>query len=214
MNINKYLAEQKYCTRRAAEALVKAGKVMINSKPATPGQLVNPGDVVEVVGHTPPAYKYVAYHKPRGVVTPERHEDLFPIGRLDKDSHGLMLLTNDGRLTDRLLNPDHEHEKEYEVHTVQPLANNFARRMSAPVFIGDYTTKPAQVDILDEHTFTITLTEGKKHQIRRMCATLRYDVTDLKRTRIMNITLGKLKPGETRIIEGEELEKFLKSVGL
>jgi 23S rRNA pseudouridine2604 synthase len=209
MNINKYLAEQKYCTRRAAEDLVKAGKVTINGQRATPGQLVNAGDVVEVVGHQPAALEYFAYHKPIGVVTPERHEGLFPIGRLDKNSHGLIILTNDGRLTDRLLNPEHDHEKEYVVETVQPLGNNFARRMSAPVHIDDYVTKPSQVNILDDHTFNIVLTEGKKHQIRRMCATLRYDVANLKRVRIMNIRLGKLKSGETRVIEGEELETFL-----
>jgi 23S rRNA pseudouridine2604 synthase len=214
MNINKYLASQNYSTRRKAEALVKAGKVMINGKRATPGQLVNAGDVVEVVGHIATPLQYVAYNKPIGVATPERRQGLFPIGRLDKDSHGLLLLTNDGRLTDRLLNPDYKHEKEYVVETVQPLGNNFERRMSAPVHIGDEVTRRSKVHVLNDHTFSITLTEGKKHQIRRMCATLRYDIADLQRVRIMNIKLDRLPPNSSRVIKGQELAEFLASIGL
>ena len=227
MRINKYLAHKGYATRAGADALIAAKKVLINGEPAVLGAKVTENDTVEVRSSGKPAsYLYYAYHKPRGVITHspkpgerEAKEDVpvkgvFPVGRLDKDSYGLLILTNDGRITDRLLNPDYAHDKEYVVKVRKPLANNWKTRMERGVFIEDYTTKECEVKILDERTFAITLTEGKKHQIRRMCAALGNDVEDLKRVRVMNVELGDLKSGEYRRIEGEELKTFLGSLGL
>ncbi len=137
----------------------------------------------------------------------------FPLGRLDKASHGLLILTNDGRITDSLLNPKYIHEKEYLVKTKEKLRSNFKQKMEAGVNIEGYVTQKCKVKIVNENTFRVTLTEGKKHQIRRMCANLFQEVGDLKRERIMNIKLGNLKPKTTREIKGEELKEFLNSLG-
>lgn len=131
------------------------------------------------------------------------------MGRLDKDSEGLIILTDDGRITEKLLNPEYNHEKEYIVNVRTPLKPNFFRRMSEGVNIDGYKTKKCRVSRINNFTFRITLTEGKKHQIRRMCGTLEYAIDNLKRIRIMNIRLGSLKPNELRPIIGEELETFL-----
>lgn len=215
MRINKYLAHHKYCTRREADTHITNGKVRINGRVAVLGDQVEEGDTVEVL-FAKREYAYFAYNKPRGETTPERdpETDLFPIGRLDKDSHGLILLTNDGRITDRLLNPDLEHEKEYVVEVQEKLRPDFVQKITSGVDIGDSITRPCTAEVLGESTFSIVLTEGKKHQIRRMCEALGYTVVDLARTRIMNIELGKLKSGATRKIEGTELQTFLTSVGL
>jgi 23S rRNA pseudouridine2604 synthase len=135
------------------------------------------------------------------------------VGRLDKNSRGLLLLTNDGRIVDRLLSPKFEHEKEYLVEVNKKLTSRFAHQMERGVTIEGYRTKPAHVDLLDEYRFRIILTEGKKHQIRRMVTALGYEVVDLERVRIMNIWLQDLKPGAAREITGEELENLLKKVG-
>jgi len=231
MRINKYLAEQGYATRRGADELIKKGQVFINGKPAELGSKVEEDDTVEVKTGKRKAqdYLYFAYNKPRGVIThspSEGEEDVrdslpgladmgvFPVGRLDKDSHGLIILTNDGRITDRLLNPRHEHDKEYAVRTKSPLRKNFKARMEEGVVIEGYKTKPSKVSITGDHSFSVTLTEGKKHQIRRMLVALYNEVADLKRTRVLNIRLGKLKAGEARAIEGAELDEFLELLGL
>ena len=125
-----------------------------------------------------------------------------------------MLLTNDGRVTDRLLNPEYAHEKEYIVVIKEKLRPNFKQKMEAGVDIEGYKTKKCKVEILNNFTFKIALTEGKKHQIRRMCVALRNEVKDLKRTRILNIELGNLPAGSHRAIGGEELNMFLKNLGL
>lgn len=213
MRINKYLAYKKYCTRREADTHITAGTVRINGRVAVLGDQVQESDTVEVLFKTK-SYSYVAFNKPRGMTTPENENGLFPIGRLDKDSHGLMLLTNDGRMTDRLLNPDFEHEKEYVVEVQEKIRPDFTDLLSNGVNIGDYVTRPCTVQVLGESTFSIVLTEGKKHQIRRMCEALGYTVVDLARTRIMNIELGKLKSGAKRDITGPELEELLSSIGL
>lgn len=225
MRINKYLAHKNYCTRREADTLISAGKVLINGKPALLGDKVKETDKVDVRFRTK-KYRYFAYNKPRGIITHSPDEDerdikqsiphvgVFPIGRLDKDSHGLIILTDDGRITDKLLNPEYAHEKEYVVKTNEELANNFAQRMEKGVFIEGYTTKPAQVQVLSQKNFRITITEGKKHQIRRMCSALGYTVKDLERVRVMNVRLSGLKAGESRPILGQELVTFLKSLGL
>lgn len=213
--INKYLANHGYATRKGADALVTSGLVTINGRRAILGDKVRDTDVV-VVTENAKTYTYLAYNKPRGVTTEEVKlgRGLFPVGRLDKMSRGLLIVTNDGRITDRLLNPERTHEKEYKVRVREPLPNNFARRIAAGVYIEGYTTREATVNVTGEHTFMIVLTEGKKHQIRRMCETLRLTVLDLERVRIMNVRLGKLGPGHSRALQGAELSTFLSSLGL
>jgi 23S rRNA pseudouridine2604 synthase len=214
MRINKYLADQKIATRRGADELIKEKKVFINGKLALLGSQVEESDLVEVRGAKKKEYSYFAYNKPIGVETGSPKEGLFPLGRLDKASHGLMILTDDGRITDTLLNPKYYHEKEYLVKTKEKLRSNFKQKMEAGVKIEDYKTKPCKVKILNENTFRVILTEGKKHQIRRMCSALFQEVADLKRERIMNIKLGNLKPGAVREIKDKELTDFLNSLGL
>lgn len=232
MRLNKYLAHTGVATRRAADDLIAAGSVFVNGKKATLGMQVSSSDSVEVrtSKNQTSKYVYVAYHKPRGIITHSAQhgeEDivhalppefkglgLFPVGRLDKDSYGLIILTNDGRITDRLLNPKAVHEKEYSVRTKLPLRSSFKKHLEAGVDIEAYTTKPATVRITGEHSFSITLTEGKKHQIRRMVVAMHNEVVDLKRTRVMNIRLAKLASGAARHIEGEERKEFLESLGL
>jgi 23S rRNA pseudouridine2604 synthase len=210
MRINKYLADKKISTRRGADELIKNHKVFINGKLAELGSQVGENDKVEVLDAKQKEYKYFAYNKPIGVETNSPREDLFPLGRLDKASHGLLILTNDGRITDQLLNPKYFHEKEYKVETKEKLRSSFKQKMEIGVNIEGYQTKKCQVKILNENTFRVILTEGKKHQIRRMCSALFQEVADLKRERIMNIKLGNLKPNGLREIRGEELEMFLK----
>ena len=229
--INKYLAHQGVASRREADTLIEAGKVLINGKKAQTGQQVTKDDVVEVVGATK-TKAYLAYYKGRGVIThsPAANETdiasklakdygvthVSPIGRLDKDSEGLMILSNAGRITGPLLDPHSSHEKEYEVMVDKPLSTIFARAMEAGVDIEGYQTKPCKVTLSksNDKRFTIILTEGKKHQIRRMCAALGYQIQSLKRVRIMNITIDKLKPNQYRKINGPELQDLLKQLGL
>ncbi len=224
MRINKYLAHKNLCTRREADVFIAAGKVFINGRKARLGDQVAETDKVEVRFRAK-QQRYFAYNKPRGIIThsPQGDEkeirqatslkDVFPVGRLDKDSHGLIILTDDGRITDKLLNPDYEHEKEYIVTVKEVLASNFKQRMEKGVYIEGYTTKPCVIKIMSEKKFSITLTEGKKHQIRRMCAALGYVTADLERTRIMNIKLAGLRPGEHRALKDKELQEFLKALG-
>lgn len=229
MRINKYLAFKKYCTRREADEHIERGAVLINGKKAKLGDKVQESDTVTV--NIPKAtYQYLAYFKPRGVITHSAQKNIdadereikeimpvpgvFPVGRLDKDSFGLIILTDDGRLTDALLNPDHEHEKEYDVVLSAKPPSYFKGRLEAGIDIGGYTTKPCKITSRGERKFTITLTEGKKHQIRRMCGALGQSTVELKRTRILNIQLGALKSGQFRKIVGPELQKFLQAVDL
>ena len=236
VRINKYLAAKGYSTRRGADELIIKGKVFINGMPAELGSKVLESDVVEVRqrAKTLAKYTYIVFNKPVGMLT--NHDSgvaakntrdimsslpkdlqalkLFPVGRLDKDSHGLIILTNDGRVTDRLLNPMHEHSKVYEVTVKDTLRNNFKEKIEAGIDIEGYMTKPAKVKILSEKKFLIEITEGKTHQIRRMVAALWNEVVDLKRISVMNISLGKVAPGSYRKVEGKELEEFLKGLGL
>ena len=227
MRINKYLALNKHSTRRGADELIIKKQVFINGRLAVLGDKVSEKDQVEVRfrGKQKP-YIYLAYNKPKGIITHSAQEgeqeikqvvavkDIFPVGRLDKDSHGLIILTNDGRITERLLGPDYFHEKEYLVKTKNKLRGNFKEKMEAGVQIDREKTAPCKVKILNDHTFKVILTEGKKHQIRRMCDALFQEVEDLKRIRIMNIELGKLPDGAHREIKGEELQTFLHSLEL
>lgn len=231
MRINKYLAMKGFATRRDADALVEKKKVFINGTVAALGDKVAENDTVEVRGsERPKAYVYLAYNKPAGVDTHReatgsknvldslpsdlKRLALFPVGRLDKASSGLLILTNDGRVTDRLLNPKYAHEKTYDVRTKQPLRSSFKEKMEAGVNIEGYQTKPASVEIVDENRFRVTLTEGKTHQVRRMVVALFNEVSELRRTRIMNIKMGPMKSGGYRVLEGKELAEFLSSLGL
>lgn len=227
MRINKYLALNKYSTRKGGDELVKGGKVFINNRVAKLGDKVNQNDEVSVKANIfKKEYVYFAYNKPRGVIShsPQKGEkdirqsiplkNIFPVGRLDKDSHGLIILTDDGRVTDRLLNPKYSHDKEYVVTTANKISPSFKNKLESGVNIGGYKTKKCKVSGLSSHVFKIILTEGKKHQIRRMCSALKNDVTNLKRIRIMNIHLGNLPDGQYRAISGDELQRFLKNIGL
>ncbi len=231
VRINKYLADQKIASRREADLLIATKKVLINGKPAVLGQQVNEGDKVEIVEKLK-RHTYLAYYKGRGVISHSPNEDeidivtrlkqdygltnLSPIGRLDKASEGLIIITNDGRLTGPLLDPKANHEKEYDVTVDKNITPSFAKIMTLGVNIEGYQTKPTQVKTNpnNDKRFRLTLTEGKKHQIRRMCAALGYQVQNLKRVRIMNIELDTLKPNQYRKIVGEELQTLLKSLGL
>ncbi len=227
MRINKYLAWKKHSTRRGADELIETGHVFINGRTAVLGDKVSERDEVEVrFRGKRPEYVYYAYNKPRGVIThsPEYGEkeikdlipmkEVFPVGRLDKDSSGLIILTNDGRITERLLHPRFDHEKEYLVTTKEPLRSSFKQKMEAGVQIERERTKPCKVTIQDDHTFRVILTEGKKHQIRRMCVALFQEVDTLTRVRIMTVKLGSLAEGKWRKLEGKEREDLLKSLDL
>jgi 23S rRNA pseudouridine2604 synthase len=225
MRINKYLSQQKYCTRRAADELIAAGKVILNGRAAVLGDKVNESDVVEV-RFRQKKYRYFAYYKPRGIITHSAQGDdeeeisdimpvegVFPLGRLDKDSYGLILLTDDGRITDALLNPKYKHEKEYKVRCTTKLPVDFKEKMEVGIDIGGYVTKPCHVQVWADNAFSITLTEGKKHQIRKMCGVFGLNPSELQRVRVMNIKIGQLAPGSYRAIKGTELDILLRSLG-
>jgi 23S rRNA pseudouridine2604 synthase len=231
MRLNKYLAQQGYATRRDADKLIEKGSVFVNGARALVGDKVSETDTVEVrnVGRAR-EHVYLAFNKPRGMDTHReatgspnvldalsgdlKRLGLFPIGRLDKDSRGLLILTNDGRITDRLLNPKYAHQKVYEVRTKQPLRANTKEKLEQGVNIEGYMTKPAKVEVLGADRFRIALTEGKTHQVRRMVVALFNEVKDLRRVSIMGIRLGTLKEGGYRLIEGAERDKFLRDLGL
>ncbi len=222
IRINHYLALQQYCSRRQADKLIAEGKVRVNGKRAVIGQKINEDDQVELDERSAKKISesrvYLAYHKPLGIDTHaikiKNLSGLFPVGRLDKNSQGLILLTNDGRITDRLLNPKYRHEKIYIVTVDKKLRPGFLEHLRQGVRIDDFVTRPATVSKISEHQFKITLTEGRHHQIRRMCDVFGYTVRVLKRTRIMNLELGRISPGQNRKITGRELALFLRSLGL
>lgn len=231
MRLNKYLAHSGVASRREADELISQKQVLINNEVAVMGQKVEEGDEVRLVGKTK-AKSYYAYYKGRGIITHSPSEGeidimtkvandygithVAPVGRLDKDSEGLIILTNDGRITGPLLDPEHDHEKEYDVQVDKAVSGMFLRAMAAGVDIEGYRTKEATVhkSPKNDKRFTIILTEGKKHQIRRMCAALGYQIQSLKRVRIMNVELDKLKPNQYRKVHGAELQTLLKSLGL
>ncbi len=231
IRINKYLAEQKIASRREADVLIERNQVLINGKVAVLGQAVNEGDKVAVKGETK-KYVYLAYYKGRGIITHSPAEgeidiatrlkkdysitNVAPLGRLDKDSEGLIILSNDGRITGPVLNPELNHEKEYEVTVDKPITGMFTKLMALGVDIEGYRTKPAVIKTAprSDKKFNLTITEGKKHQIRRMCAALGYQIKSLKRVRVMNIEIGTLKPNQYRKINGTELKELLKELGV
>lgn len=230
IRINRYLYLNNFCSRRKADELIERGSVKINGEKAVLGQKVGPNDKVEVsdaVKKMRKNYEYHIFNKPTGVVShnpqegEKSSEDFFPkdkklapVGRLDKKSEGLMLMTNDGRIIDKMLNPKYEHEKEYSVRVDKELKESFKRKMEKGVKIEGYMTKKAKVTVTGPKSFRITLTEGKKHQIRRMCMALGYQVQNLKRVRIMNLKLSGLQSGESRPLKQDEKVDLLKSIGV
>ena len=197
MRINKYLSSQDYCSRREADGLITAGLVKINGRVAVLGDKVSEHDKVEVsqsVKDRTSKLKYYAYHKPAEIVThmsedgqrdikeisPIKDDSVFPVGRLDKSSRGLIILTNDGRVTGKLLPPGMNREKEYAVRVDKNINGFFLNKLSFGMDLGDFITKPCQARQTGADEFIIILTEGKKHQIRRMCDALGFVVKDLK----------------------------------
>ncbi len=223
--LNVYLREEQIASRRGSDELIASGRVLVNGVKASLGTLVKAGDKVDITGARK-EYHYFAYHKPKGIVTttPTRGEKaildvtrfpvkkVFPVGRLDKDSRGLILITDDGRITKPLLEPQFNHEKEYEVTLEKPFNDAFLQKMGAGVAIDDYTTKPCKIKRLGDKKFSIILTEGKNRQIRRMCEALGHRVSDLLRVRVMNVLLGSLEAGRFRELTGDAKTILLKSL--
>lgn len=222
MRINKFLSEAGVVSRRGADKWIEDGRVTINGQPAELGSRVETGDEVRVDGKPVQVEEqlvYIALNKPVGITsTTERHIKgnvvdfvnhplrIFHIGRLDKDSEGLLLLTNDGDIVNEILREEHGHEKEYIVTVDHAITAEFIQKMESGVKILGTTTKPCKVKKLGPRTFNITLTQGLNRQIRRMCAALGYHVQKLQRTRILNIQLGDLPVGQWRDLTPSELD--------
>jgi 23S rRNA pseudouridine2604 synthase len=225
MRLNKFLAETGACSRREADQWIEAGRVTVNGAPAVLGTQVNEGDEVLLDGRPlrpKPKRVYLALNKPVGVeCTTDRDvpgnivdfvgypERIFPIGRLDKDSEGLILLTNDGDVVNVVLRAEHEHEKEYIVAVDRPLTPAFLAGMAAGVPILDTVTNPCKVTQVGRNTFRIVLTQGLNRQIRRMCEHFDYTVRRLQRVRIMHVHLGTLPLGKWRELTAAELRGLL-----
>jgi 23S rRNA pseudouridine2604 synthase len=228
MRINKYISESGTTSRRGADKLISEGRVTINGKIAAIGSQVEPGDDVRVSGNPVRVarnYVYIALNKPVGITsTTERHIKgniidlvnhplrIFHIGRLDKDSDGLILLTNDGDIVNEILRAEHKHEKEYIVTVDKPITPEFLKRMAGGVEILDTKTLPCEVVQLSKYVFQIILTQGLNRQIRRMCASLGYNVVRLQRTRIMNIHLGNLAIGQWRDLSKKERNQLFQDL--
>ncbi|MFU0824608.1 23S rRNA pseudouridine(2604) synthase RluF [Clostridium sp.] len=228
MRINKFISETGICSRREADAYIEAKRVTINGNTAELGSTVEPGDVVKLDGKQIGKKRkpvYIALNKPVGIIsTTERHvkgnivdfvnhkERIFPIGRLDKDSQGLILLTNDGDIVNKILRSENNHEKEYIVTVDKPITDSFLKGMASGVRILGTKTKPCKVRRISDTVFNIILTQGLNRQIRRMCQAFGYKVVKLKRIRIMNIKLGNLKIGEWRNLTKEELSELMRLI--
>lgn len=234
IRLNKFLSEAGVCSRREADRLMEAGKVRINGQAAAPGQKILPGQSVTVNGRTLKALGgehshraeqvFLAVHKPPGIVCTTSDKDrapnivdmvgyperIYPVGRLDKDSEGLILMTNQGALVNKIMRSGNAHEKEYLVKVNRPVTDDFIRKMKKGVFLPELnvTTKPCFVAKAGEKAFRIILTQGLNRQIRRMCSQLGFDVRMLKRMRIMNIELGDLKPGAYRKLSKREYHQM------
>lgn len=226
MRINKFLSETGITSRRGADKFIEAGRVTINGNLAELGSKVESNDEVKVDGKVieqpKRQYVYLALNKPVGITsTTERHiegnivdfvnhpERIFHIGRLDKDSEGLILLTNDGDIVNEILRVENEHEKEYIVKVDMPITESFISKMEQGVEILDTKTLPAKAGKLSSYTFKLTLRQGLNRQIRRMCTALGYEVRSLQRVRIINIFLGDLPVGEWRdLTDAERTELF------
>lgn len=232
IRLNKFISDSGFCSRREADKLIEQGRVVINGQVAIMGTRCMPGDEVQVDGRKIKASAanksdriYIAYNKPVGITcTTERHvkgnivdaighrQRIFPIGRLDKPSEGLIFLTTDGDIVNKILRAENAHDKEYLVTVDKPIDPHFVERMSSGIPILDTVTKPCQVFVEGRFQFRIILTQGLNRQIRRMCEYLGYNVTRLKRIRIMNVRLGNLKPGQWRNLTSEEKAQINQAV--
>ncbi|MDC2863662.1 MULTISPECIES: 23S rRNA pseudouridine(2604) synthase RluF [unclassified Bacillus (in: firmicutes)] len=228
IRINKFISESGKASRRGADKLVTEGKVTINGKVAKIGSQVEPGDDVRVNGNQirmASNYVYIALNKPVGITsTTEKNVKgnivdlvnhplrIFNIGRLDKDSDGLILLTNDGDIVNEILRAENKHEKEYIVTVDKPITPEFLKRMAEGVKILGTKTLPCKMEQLSKYVFQITLTQGLNRQIRRMCEALGYDVYRLQRTRIMNIHLGNLPVGQWRDLSKKERNRLFQDL--
>ena len=225
--LNKYLADCGICSRREADRMIEAGRVIVNGVPAQMGMRISETDDITVDGR--PLDKkdrkvVLAYYKPVGVTCTEKDKYAektirdaidYPIrvtyaGRLDKDSEGLLLLTNDGDLINGLMRAANYHEKEYLVRVNKPITDTFLQKMAEGVFLKELNvqTRPCQVEKEGKFVFRIVLTQGLNRQIRRMCRALGFDAQGIKRVRVANITIGKLKPGNYRLLTAEELDEL------
>ncbi len=221
MRLNKYISETGVCSRREADKWIEAGRVTLNGQAASLGTQVAEGDEVRIDGDSIGVKKkqvYIALNKPVGIIcTTEAHiedniidhvgypERIFPVGRLDRDSEGLILLTNDGDIVNEILRSENNHEKEYLVTVDRPITDLSLRMMADGVKIMGEVTKPSKVARLDAQSFRIILTQGLNRQIRRMCSALGYKAQRLQRVRIMNIHLGNLQPGQWRHLTPAEV---------
>ena len=225
MRLNKYLSEVGVCSRREADRLVEAGRVTVDGILAVMGQKVTGEECIEIDRKSIKKEEekvLLAFNKPRGVVCTTSKKDknnivdfinygkrIYPIGRLDKDSEGLILLTNQGELVDKILRGSNFHEKEYIVTVNKKITPEFLRAMSSGVPILDTITRPCEIEQIGPKTFRIILTQGLNRQIRRMCEYFEYRVLELTRVRVMNIRLGRLKSGTYRKVAGKELEELM-----
>jgi len=228
IRLNKFISDSGYCSRREADKLIDSNRVKVNGSRPELGARVHANDLVtidgqEVLGSVPDKSDriYLAYNKPVGITcTTERSvrgnivdaidhdERIFPIGRLDKPSEGLILLTSDGDIVNKILRAENAHEKEYLVTVNKGIGTDFAAKMSRGVPILDTVTKPCKVRVVGRSVFKITLTQGLNRQIRRMCEYLGYEVRQLVRLRIMTVELGKLKPGQWRNLNHHEIDQL------
>jgi 23S rRNA pseudouridine2604 synthase len=219
--INKYLSEIGYCSRREADRLLESGRIVINDIEAVMGQKILEDDVVQVDGEivsNKTKLVYLAVNKPLGITSTTDKADktnivdfvgyptrIFHIGRLDKDSDGLIFMTNDGDIVNKILRSGNNHEKEYIVEVDKIVSNNFVKKLESGVEILGTKTKPCKVEKTDHYSFRIILTEGMNRQIRRMCSAYDYKVRKLTRVRIMNVTLEGLDKGKWRYLTNEEV---------
>lgn len=229
--LNKFLAERGICSRRQADTLIENGKVRVNGQVATLGLQVDASDEIVVSGKRiageRPDMIYLAFHKPVGIMTsvdPKAKDTVrsflnlepgvFPVGRLDVASSGLLLLTNDGELSEHITHPRYDHEKEYVVTVDRVVRREDLRTMAEGMMILGSKTKPAVVKKIGDNRFSIILTEGRNRQIRRMCEELGYDVKALRRIRVMNIELGDLPSGMTRPLSKKEIRELKRILGI
>jgi pseudouridine synthase len=234
MRINVYISSTGYCSRREADRLIKSGRVTIDGDVASLGMEVNEKNVVKVdntiIGNRPKRV-YLAFNKPKGIISttdqnipnniitylnyPER---IFPIGRLDKETSGLILLTNDGMIVNKILRSENNHDKEYIVELDKPYDEDFVKKMTTGVEIYNpvqhvlVKTKPANLKRINNKTFNLIITQGLNLQIRRMCKQLGYNVVNLKRIRIINININDLKIGEWRYLSDKEVDELMKTI--
>ena len=227
--LNKFVADSGYCSRREADRLIAEGRVLVDGRPGALGDRVLPGMRVTVDGQSLSGRGekvYIALNKPAGIVcTTDPREPMnvvdyldypiriFPVGRLDKDSEGLLLMTSDGEIINRILRAAGGHEKEYEVEIDRPVTKEFVEKMSAGVPILDTVTLPCRVRRTGEKSFNIILVQGLNRQIRRMCEALGCNVVRLRRIRIMNVRLGSMRPGQWRELSEEELSGLMERLG-